>query len=178
MGDETVTRAQLLDILKSLPPRVQGSYATQEGLIRLLQETLDKRAQAREARKLGLDRDPVVRDKINTYVEQKSEALEHQVSSLKEQLALLKKQAPDDILSAELFDVRTRAYSVPVTDAEAQQAYDSWRQDRLAADPKAQVPPLAVVRRELALEVVRNRVREDIRKSAGVTIYVEKLLAP
>ena len=178
IGEDEITRSEMIALLKELPPRVQARYATQEGLVRLLEETLDKRAQEAEARRLGLDKDPVVRDKIATYVEQKTSALDQQIESLKEQRRELAEKAPREILSSELFDLRTRNFQETLSDEELRAAYKEWKEGRLAAEPKADLPPFEVVRKDLVQELVKKKVRAEIRRSAGVTIYSEALAAP
>ena len=174
IDDEKVTLVEFQERLAALPPQMQVMYAYEEGYREFLDSLVEQKVLYQEAKRQGLDRDEVIRSRIDNYVDQTRLTIERNIGKLKERLAELESSVEESLLAREMLD-RANPAEIEVSEEEIKEYYDEAKAKVLQANPEAQFPDLGMVRRELRRHLARKKYVERLKEDAILEIYYDRL---
>jgi len=160
--------------LAALPPQVQVLYAYEEGHREFLDSIIEQKLLYQEAKRQGLADDPVIRSRIDNYVEQTRVTIERNVEKLQERLADLEESVEESLLAKEMLD-RARPGTVEVSEEEIREHYEKVKGRLLKSNSEVEVPDLGVIRRELMQQLIKKKFVEGLREDADLELYYERL---
>jgi hypothetical protein len=160
--------------LAALPPQMQVLYAYEEGHREFLDSIIEQKLLYQEAIRQGLADDPVIRSRIDNYVEQTRVTIERNVEKLQEKLADLEEVVEESLLAKEMLD-RARPGTVEISEEELREYYEKVKERLLKSNSEAAVPDLGVIRRELTQQLIKKKFVEGLRADADLELYYERL---
>jgi hypothetical protein len=160
--------------LAALPPQMQVLYAYEEGHREFLDSIIEQKLLYQEAIRQGLADDPVIRSRIDNYVEQTRVTIERNVEKLQEKLADLEESVEESLLAKEMLD-RVLPGTVEISEEELREHYEKVKERVLKSNSAAEVPDLGVIRREMMQQLIKKKFVEGLRKDADLELYYERL---
>ena len=172
-GDE-LTLSEFRYRLSSLPPQMQVFYAYEEGHREFLDNLVEQKLLYQEAKRQRLDRDPVIRSRIDNYVEQTRVTIERNIEKLRERLDDLESTVEENLLAKEMLD-RAGPTEVEVSEEEIEEYYKEMGARALKGNPDAEVPDLGLIRREIRAQLVKKKFVEGLKEDAELEVLYERL---
>ncbi len=169
-----ITREDFRHRLLSLPPQTQVLYAYEEGHREFLDSIVEQKLLYQEAKRRNLDKDPVVKSRIDNYVEQTRVTIKRNIEKLQQRLDEIEDVVEENLLAKEMLD-RARPKALEISEKEISEYYQKIKERLLKTDPKAELPDLGRVRRDLRQQLVRKKFVEELKQEADLELYYERL---
>jgi peptidyl-prolyl cis-trans isomerase C len=166
VNGQSISRAELdrqTRVYLSVRPGLADDVSTRQ---QVLDQLIKQRLLAQAARAAGLDQDPGRQQQIQQRRESLRAELERSIADQQAQLAAL----DDAVETKALIDAYSQAKrgGITVTAKDLQAAYDL----RARREP---LPPLGQIRDQLLEQVILDRLVEDVRKKASVSVDAQAL---
>ncbi len=169
-----ITREDFRDRLLSLPSQMQVLYAYEEGHREFLDSIVEQKLLYQEAKRRDLEKDPVVKSRIDNYVEQTRVTIKHNIEKLQQRLDEIEAVVEENLLAKEMLD-RARPEALEISEEELGEYYQKIKKRLLKTNPQAEIPDLGMVRRDLRRQLVKKKFVEGLKQDADLELYYERL---
>jgi len=151
-----------LRILKSLRPETQADDLTKR---QVLEQMVKQQLLCMEAKKMGLDKDPAVRDEIQKQRDAVKQELQDNIKNAQAQLEQLDRAVEEKVLIQRLLDARKAG--IQVSESDIAKAY-AQRKSQSGAEP---LPPLMQIRDQLLQQVQLEKLVDQAKPENKIELF-------
>ena len=169
VNDKKITEGDIQAKIDAVPAEYRMMMQSPDAKKRLIDQLVLTELILQEAEKTGVLADKEVQGKIKETETSMKKDVETQISALNKQKENISKDAKERVIINNMLS-KTVYPGITISNAELKAGYAEYSKQMKARDPRAKVPSLKQIEKDLSLELAKRKWVNSLKSKANITM--------